>query len=604
MRVCHASSRPECRLPERKPAASPSPALKGTLSPFLGERELGLRGGVERILQNLARFRASLRQFSVAIIVTQQEGRAMDWTRYQDQAGFAFEYPVGWRVETTREYPSCTVSSPDGLWFALIQPMPVWQGVTPADIINKGMFPKATLFPGAKVTQITPHGPKMVEATASYRCSSGAMGRAAMVCADYGQIVLLCAMGTPESAFAAAEAVLARIIRTQNQGTQQKPADAGLVVAVPAAAAVAATSGAAPSPPPQPAPPAPATPQPLCYVPFTDPQRGSFTLEVPQGWRVVGGLNHPGVGDRRVWFEATSPDGIFVMCDPEFPQALCHWWGWGKGGSFTQITGGGNLLNLKPGAEHAADCYLKMFGTRRLPGFTQVQRRPRPEIADLVRRGAEAQNLVGRKGKVEAVETVLHREHNGVTFTASLLTTSLFNGDYGVGVGFWTSMSFTYIAPSFLAAVAEEARTHIARSLQFTAAMTQIHQQDENRIYANAAVQNQAQRAWFQGQQALHRQQVAMGDAIINNYWSQQAANDQMVHGWEQTQAVYDRLSQERSNAMLGNQRLYNDATGTEIHAPAGANYYWQNPSTGQIFGTETNQPPDYQNSYTPLKKL
>ena len=55
---------------------------------------------------------------------------------------------------------------------------------------------------------------------------------------------------------------------------------------------------------------------------------------------------------------------------------------------------------------------------------------------------------------------------------------------------------------------------------------------------------------------------------------------------------------------MLGRQRFADDGAGLSVGAPAGSNYYWRNSATGQVFGTDTNQPPDYSNTYTELRKL
>ena len=76
-----------------------------------------------------------------------------------------------------------------------------------------------------------------------------------------------------------------------------------------------------------------------------------------------------------------------------------------------------------------------------------------------------------------------------------------------------------------------------------------------------------------------------------------------MMRGWEQNQAVNDRLSQDRSDAMMDRQRLADDAAGKEYDVPAGFNYYWRDQQTGQIIGTNTADPPDYSNNYTQLRK-
>jgi hypothetical protein len=155
-----------------------------------------------------------------------------------------------------------------------------------------------------------------------------------------------------------------------------------------------------------------------------------------------------------------------------------------------------------------------------------------------------------------------------------------------------------------LASRADTVRSHMLMSLSFTPVMQQISQQVTAQTNANAQAMNAAQWANFNNMQAAHRAQTAMGDAIVSNYWDQQKTNDSIMSGWEQNQAVYDQLSQQRSDAMMDRQRLSDDAAGKTYDATAGSNYYWRDEQTGNVIGTTTDQPPDYQNNYTQLRKL
>src|ERR1700685_3498114 len=47
----------------------------------------------------------------------------------------------------------------------------------------------------------------------------------------------------------------------------------------------------------------------LSWVKFTDPLEQAFTLEVPQGWTVKGGMFRLGYSDHRQMVDMTSPDG-------------------------------------------------------------------------------------------------------------------------------------------------------------------------------------------------------------------------------------------------------------------------------------------------------
>jgi len=623
----------------------------------------------------------------------------MEWAHFQHEIGYCFDYPAGWQVKVSELAATCTVTSPDGLWSALIQPTPFPPGqMSPSDAIKFMLVFVKDSFPQARVEEIKPDS-NSAEATISYRAPDGSPGRAMWVFMQGLDGGALYSAAAPAATFDAATPTLARIIRSQNEAMRARnksPAPQPVTAPTPPAptspapASVPPTSAAptsraptpvAPTPPkqtpmaptpvalfsaalqrsfrsieqyirskqpPQRTPPAPTPPlaplspltslpplpgysptppraplpplAPLATLPgysppppvssaqiqyaqFTDPQRGSFTVDAPVGWRVSGGLKMVSVGDCRPWFEVSSPDGIYLLADPEFPRSVCHMWlGWS--GWTVSVGAGGQFMCIKPTAEKSADCYLSKLGAKRLPKFIRVARRPRPDIADWVRKVSVAAGIkAGRKSRFEAIETTLERKQAGVV--ASLLTTCAFDGTYDmIGFAFWQTCNIVCISPAHLASRADTVRSHMLMSLSFTPVMQQISQQVTAQTNANAQAMNAAQWANFNNMQAAHRAQTAMGDAIVSNYWDQQKTNDSIMSGWEQNQAVYDQLSQQRSDAMMDRQRLSDDAAGKTYDATAGSNYYWRDEQTGNVIGTTTDQPPDYQNNYTQLRKL
>ncbi len=499
----------------------------------------------------------------------------MTWTRFDDGRGFAFEHPAGWQVRVGPA-PSCVVSSPDGLWVALIQPLAVVAGVSPADVIRQGRYPTAGLFPAATVSGVGADDDASAEGDVAYRAVDGSPGRAHLVYVDCGDgIGLLCGVAAPAAAFDAAVPVLSRILRSQNRGRSDPAADP---VGVP-------------------------VPQ---FAPFRDPERGSFTADVPVGWRAAGGLHHPSLGDVRPWLELTSPDGVHVAVDPAFPQALCHRVGVADGLLVDQPAGG-RFLNVRPSAEGSADAYLAHVGPRRLGGFRRVGRRPRPDAERWVRAAvADAGHAMGRGSMVAAIETLFDRSAKpggGPGWVGSVLTTAAFNGQYAFGLSFWGTANVVCVAPAALAGVADAVRARVLQSMRPTPAMHAIHQQDAAQIQANTDRWVDVRWRWFAGQQHAHQAQVAAGDAVVSGYWDRQRADDRIARGWEQAQAVYDRLSEDRSDATMDRQRLADDAGGHTYDVPAGSNYYWLDPH-GQVVGTTTDQPPDWGEAYTALRKV
>lgn len=325
----------------------------------------------------------------------------------------------------------------------------------------------------------------------------------------------------------------------------------------------------------------------LTFTTFTDPVAGAFTLEVVKGWHVRGGLYHAGLGDRRWCVEMQSPDGLFVMLgDPNCPQCFVHY-PMQMEDVMVPSTVGCTFLNIPPSPKRLATYYLKNLAPKRFGTFKISAQRDRPDIAaadiQMTRdKGFPVSNTC--KVSVHEVRFQAPSGHVGCLYASTWHEPAWSMGfmtQFEGGVHLW-------IGPPTLAATAELALNQAKRTFRFTPRAYQIVQQDEAIIASNGVAANLNQQLWFQGQQAAHQTQMAQSNAIVNNYWEQQH--------------VYDRLSQDRSDAMLGRQRLYDESVGKAYEAPAGANFYWRDPQ-GRIIGTETSDPPDYLGNYTKLRK-
>ena len=68
-----------------------------------------------------------------------------------------------------------------------------------------------------------------------------------------------------------------------------------------------------------------ATATPAAWVRYYDPSEHSFSLEIPRGWSVEGGMYRFGYFDVRATVDLRSPDGniILVSTTPTFPLMRC-----------------------------------------------------------------------------------------------------------------------------------------------------------------------------------------------------------------------------------------------------------------------------------------
>jgi hypothetical protein len=491
---------------------------------------------------------------------------------------YSIKPPQDWMVETLA-LAITVVRSPDWEAFSSLEFLvgPESQKSV-SEILAKGRFYSTSFFPKAQPPKIT-EAPNNDSATAlvQFTTRKGSAGRATLRGSRQGNMVVIQAQAAPDQLYTELLPVLEQSIRLPDSASAQ-PADdfslqqwhmkhvaaalRGLPVQKPAPPdpdAAARTDHPPPqppvqSPPPLPdlrnfstpgnfrksigsmedyiktepasphppmGPPKPAGPPPLPdpYVKFTEPEKGTFTMEVPRGWHVKGGFNHPMPGDRRPWFEAVSPDGIYIACDPAVPQNLCHFRDQAEG-QFAVMAAGGQLLNLKPSAERLGDFYVEHVASR-LPGPLQKQqRRARPDMVELLKSQFQQNGVaLAPKFQITCDEMIFQFNKEGKPVVLSVLSSGAFNGEYNMWTwAFWEGNVYVYIAPPHLTARAEEVRAHMKRTVQLTKNLVQIYQQDEAQIAAGGRAAHAAQLNWFGQQQSLHSMQTALGDSIVANY--------------------------------------------------------------------------------------
>jgi hypothetical protein len=61
----------------------------------------------------------------------------------------------------------------------------------------------------------------------------------------------------------------------------------------------------------------------------------------------------------------------------------------------------------------------------------------------------------------------------------------------------------------------------------------------------------------------------------MNNYWSQQAANDRLHQAYWDRQASQDRAANNFSNAIRGVENVQDPNTGTKYQVEYGPRYHW-----------------------------
>jgi hypothetical protein len=461
---------------------------------------------------------------------------AQQWTRHNDPLGFTVDHPPGWRVSAD---PSglVRVASPDGAAFAVVQPFLLERPATARAWLSLSLNQFSGVFPQGRLTRIEqrPGRSDEVVATVVY-----AGGQASVLCALAGRAGMFYAIAAPQAQFPARRAELVRVL-------------ASFRYTQPAAAA------------------RPASGPRLDYVRWQDPKENAFSIEVPRGWSVTGGMFRFAPVDARGAVELTSPDGQIRITsgDAEIPthtvptQTLAMT-GFREGSWYSPGYGVRMMVRrYVPGVNYASEYVQRKIGAG-CPGVRILDARDRPDLARQLGQVYSQSGLVSQQLSVgEAAFTC------GGSMRGAFLAGTLLTGTQGIGI--WQVQHLVgYVAPANRVAEAEAVLRHLIESAQVNPQWAQMQQgvtAASSRIVA--------------------RTHAEISASMSESYWSRQRSQDNLSRQW--------------SNVTLGQTDVVDPVTGEKWKVASGNNYYWRKEGTGQVAGTDTWTRPDI--DFTPLKE-
>jgi len=355
------------------------------------------------------------------------------------------------------------IASPDRRSLALIQMMAAPLPGPPVQILRNGWFSAAGFFHNAQLGEIEEGGPGAAACEVAFYLPEGTPAKAWVACrADSKGGATIVARCAPANRYLEDEPVLAQITKTFREPA--RPAGG----------------------PPTPA----AYPQDgVSYTRFTDPQAGTFTVDVPQGWDVRGGLNHFNLGDRRMFVEARSPEGILALYgDPDCPQSFYHTQMSFEGLPIPSATGC-VFLNLPASSKKLTAYYLKNVAPKRLGAFRVIDERERPDIIQAALRHIQEMGI--------AIPRTLKMTTNEVRIEASgrigsCLGASMCDTAHSFGLGEpWEGSVTIWLAPPHLANVAEQVARRMIDTFLPTPRLAQIVQQDQPGFFERTPARQQ-----------------------------------------------------------------------------------------------------------------
>ena len=300
----------------------------------------------------------------------------------------------------------------------------------------------------------------------------------------------------------------------------------------------------------------------LQFVPFADPNEGSFTVAVPAGWKTAGGLFRASPFVSRLAVETDSPDGQtrVVLGDAQLPS------------SFQEYLPGTPAWAIQPQGTNTMGNIVYPYMTGMLYCRYYIQNRVAPFCPDLQITKIEDNPLV-EKAAPMAMTASAQYTTGSVSFTcreqgqpragycAAKTTRSIPPPQIQSPFVTWRVEALLgYIAPPEGAAQAEAVMNRMRDSFQV------------NTQWGMREIQGAGQRS-----------------RIISGATQEIAGMAEASQRYRD--AVDDRIARLRSNATLGVTDVVDTTTGRRMTVDSGSEYYWVD-NRGMILGTNVDTSP------------
>jgi hypothetical protein len=479
------------------------------------------------------------------------ETTANGWTTHNDPSGFTVDTPAGWKVTTGAGTGGITLRGLRGE-SAVIWPMFVERtqlGTREAGALVQQL--------ARKVDAQLPWGRPESSQNVVRAIAKGAQrsGAALMTWTPQsnGTTVFFYCVEAPPDVYRASTDAFAGILRSFR------------VLQDPALKNSAARESAAPAP--------------LRFVNWEDPRENAFSMEVPQGWQIIGGSYRLTATDIRNGVTMVSPDsrirvivgdsnlGIFTQ-----PNAMLSYAGLGEGSH--QMLGDGTQLEIRryiPGPQFARS-YAQAFSQRQCSDLRIESNNARPDLASGFLQSAYGEGMANAQLTAGDVSITCNLNGNSVRGFLVVATILPFPGQANL---WYVYRLFGYVAPPDRA---KEAEAVYQRALQSWHINPEWQAQEQQ--MANQAVQQDNARS----QQIRARAMQAIQE-------DQRHISDTIVKGYEERSKIYDEISRRRENAILGEVDVVDPESGTRYKVDNFSDYHWMN-NEQYMVGTSTHTSP------------
>jgi hypothetical protein len=287
-------------------------------------------------------------------------------------------------------------------------------------------------------------------------------------------------------------------------------------------------------------------------VPWQEPHELAYTMQVPEGWRIAGGLTRLDASHARSGVEIASPDGQAVLRfgDPRLATCTVP----GQGMASMPSSGGLNLCRYQTGRQ-AGELYLQRTLAREwgVEGLQVISSADRPDLSQAADRGPAQ---FGLQVKNAFAEIHFRGTRRGAPVEGALLANTQFMASaqgQNVVLGTYATDVNGFLAPPGrvpeLAAISGQVVASTRWSVEWY--------QREQRIGADLARRTLAM---------MH----AQGEEQQRAFWARMDASDRR---------------REAVNDILGGTVRLSDGEGHVYDAKAGSNYYFIDPNEARRAG-------------------
>lgn len=456
------------------------------------------------------------------------------WTTHKDPSGFSLQLPPGWRLSTDAGSGRIEITG------AGAERVVVWPVFIPAAIEVRAAALLLRRLADTAAPGVAWAAPQAV-APAAVRLAGRQPGRIAVAAITWipspkGCAAYVYLTSAPESNYRQAEEVFAQILSSFRitgaaQGQKQVPS--------------------------------------VRYVRWHEPRENAFSLEVPEGWAINGGLfRRASVQVQGAW-ESISPDGRIRITggDAELPyftepnQMLAmtgfregSWYSPGYGVAFM-------VRRYIPGAAFARE-YVMLRMPRFCSEITITENRELPEAVSAINAVYAQHAGLGVAMSLTAGEAAFTCRQQGHAMRGYYFAGTQRTQVAGMPGGIWNAEHLAgFLAAEDRLALAREVFDHMLKSIELNPQWVAMQQN----ITASTS-------------RIVSRTNAEISRIIDQSYWSRQA--------------TMDEISRRRSNAILGVEDVIDPLTGRELKVESGSNYYWID-YRGTIVGTQTDTRPN-----------